>query len=184
MRHKSLLACRDDDTVRRQHRLCAGKKRNHHRGHESRTTRRRPAARNEERTMADNKTNEKLADKSIEKQPSSPSTREPFLPALVHSGAELAQKTSEAAFGALRDVHTEVFTRTSSTIDFVDELQQGSLRLLRRVVARVDHLTLAVISAGEHVSTSTVFTGKNAVEGVNDLVSRTADAVAGAKRAA
>ncbi len=106
-----------------------------------------------------------------------------LLPAVVQAGAELAQKTGDACFGALRDVHGEVFTRTSSAIDFVDDLQQGSLRLLRRVVARVDHLTLAFIAAGESVTNSGVSTGKNAGEGVSELVQRTADAVAGKKAA-
>ncbi|MCC7073693.1 MAG: hypothetical protein IT383_20450 [Deltaproteobacteria bacterium] len=128
--------------------------------------------------------NEKTLDKGQERAPSRlPEPDRGLLHTVVVAGGELTARATEAAFGALRDLQSETFTRTSSALDFVDETQQGMLNVVRRVVARVDHLTLACIGAGEAITASVVRTGRGTSEGAIDLVGRTADAVAG-KRAA
>lgn len=127
-------------------------------------------------------------DKSVIEKKHVESTRLPeaergFFPTLVQVGSDLATRSAESGFGALRDLHGEMFTRTSSTIDFVDELQQGALAIVRRLVARVDHLSLAAIGAGEQLTSSALRGGKHTTEGVAELVSRASDAAVG-KRAA
>jgi hypothetical protein len=112
-----------------------------------------------------------------------PEAERGFFPTLVQVGADLATRSAEGGFGALRDLHGELFTRTSSAIDFVDEVQQGALGIVRRLVARVDHLTLATIGAGEQLTSAALRGSKHTGEGVAELVSRASDAAVG-KRAA
>ena len=128
--------------------------------------------------------NEKTMDRSQERAPSRlPEPDRGLLQTVVGAGSDLTARAAEAAFGALRDLQSEAFTRTSSALDFVDETQQGFISVVRRVVARVDHLTLACIGAGETITASVVRTGKGTTEGAVDLVGRTADAVAGRRAA-
>ena len=127
---------------------------------------------------------EKANDKSQERIPSRlPDVERSLVHTVVLAGGDLAARAAEAAFGALRDLQGETFLRTSSALDFVDETQQGLLGVVRRVVARVDHLTLACLGAAESVTAGVVRAGRGTSEGAVDLLGRTADVVAG-KRAA
>lgn len=106
-----------------------------------------------------------------------------LFPTLVHASSDLATKSAEASFGLVRECHAELFARTTGALDFVEEVQHGVLRILRGVVRRADHLTLAVLDASEVVASSALRTAHEAGDGMTDLANKTGDAVV-SKRAA
>ena len=125
---------------------------------------------------------EKAMDKT-DRPRAAPSADRGLLPTLVHVTSELASKAADGSFGLMRDIHGEVFTRLSSSIDFVDQAQQGTLNVARRLVARVDHFSSAAIGGGETVAASVVKVSRESGDSVVELSAKTTEAMNG-KRAA
>src|SRR5581483_10542434 len=95
------------------------------------------AGNHEEEAMAE-KNEKAVIEKKHAEATRLPEAEHGFFPTLVKVSGDLATRSAETGFGALRDLHGELFTRASSAVDFVDELQQGTLGIVRRLLARVD----------------------------------------------
>ena len=100
----------------------------------------------------------------------------------VESVAHAAEKTLLSAYGIVRDVRGEVAQRVLGVIDWVDSVQQGTVKLARSVVQRTDEVANAWIDANEHVALGVVRALRSTGEGATQFASRTAASLTSTRR--
>jgi hypothetical protein len=100
----------------------------------------------------------------------------------VESIALATEKTLGAAFGVVRDVRGEVTQRVVGAIDWVDGVQQGTLKLARSFVQRTDEVTTAWIDANEQLVLGVVHALRTTGEGATQFASRTAASLTSTRR--
>jgi hypothetical protein len=100
----------------------------------------------------------------------------------VESVAQAAEKTLLSAYGIVRDVRGEVAQRVLGVIDWVDSVQQGTIKLARSVVQRTDEVANAWIDANEHVALGVVRALRSTGEGATQFASRTAASLTSTRR--
>jgi hypothetical protein len=66
----------------------------------------------------------------------------------------MAEETVKTSFGLLQDVRTEVADRVSATIDFVEGMNQGFIRIGRRLNDRLDRVSNKSLDSGEKAALS------------------------------
>lgn len=73
---------------------------------------------------------------------------------VIDSWAQLAigqvESTATQALGILQDLRAETKHRIDATLNWGDELSQGTFRFARKITDRVDHVTHDAMSRSEH----------------------------------
>jgi hypothetical protein len=100
----------------------------------------------------------------------------------IDSVANATEKTLVAYFGVVRDVRTEVAQRVGSVIDWVEGVEQGTIRLARSVVQRTDEVATAWIDANEQFALGIVRALRTTGEGATQFASRTAASLTSTRR--
>jgi hypothetical protein len=96
--------------------------------------------------------NEKSAAMTMSSPMSASGNAAGIAPTVISTTTELADKATRAGFATVQDVRAELGRRVLATIDWVDQTQQGTLRLGRELAMRTDQLVSDVFSAGEVIS--------------------------------
>jgi hypothetical protein len=97
--------------------------------------------------------------------------REGLLTSWVSQSAEIAERVITTGFGIVRDVQNELNARLLGAIGFVDNTQQGAIKLIKGIDDRLDKLTGDVIDAAESVTLGIIRTVRDTGHGVTDLAS-------------
>jgi hypothetical protein len=100
----------------------------------------------------------------------------------VESIAEATEKTLGACFGVARDLRGEVTQRTLGVVDWIEGVQQGTVRLARSVISRTDEVATAWIDANEHFVLGIVRALRTTGEGATHFASRTAASLTSTRR--
>lgn len=86
-------------------------------------------------------------------------------------GLGMAEETVKTSFGILQEVRTETADRIGATLDFVEGMNQGFVRIGRKLNDRIDRVTNKAIDSGEKAALSLVTafrrTGRGAQEMAN-----------------
>jgi hypothetical protein len=98
-----------------------------------------------------------------------PSDRDGLLSSWVLQSSQLAEKTTTACFGIVRDVRSEVNQRVNGTLAFIDSSQQGLIKLARGVSDRIDRLSEDTIDTVENVVLGVIRTARDTGRGVTEL---------------
>ena len=96
------------------------------------------------------------------------------LAVVVDSVAQASDKTLRAWFGFVRDFRGEVSQRVLGAVDWIEGVEQGSIRLARAVVQRTDEVATAWIDANEQFALGVVRALRTTSEGATLFASRTA----------
>jgi hypothetical protein len=88
----------------------------------------------------------------------------------VSQSSELAERTTTAMFGIVRDVRGELNQRVLGTLSFVEGTQQSVLKILRSVDERLDRLSEEMIDTSESLVIGLIRTLRNTGHGVTELV--------------
>jgi hypothetical protein len=120
----------------------------------------------EEATMAAEKAELKAT--KVEMKPV-PSDREGLLGSFVTQTADLAEKATTTAFGVVRDVRGEISQRILGAVSFIDNSQQGLIRLMRGINDRSDKLAEDLIDTLENLTVGTLRAVRDTSRGVTDL---------------
>src|SRR5262245_28053018 len=89
----------------------------------------------------------------------------------VRVGATLAERSIEHGFGLARDIHGEIGTYLTSTIDWMEGSQRTLFAVVRHVQSRTSKIVGAVLDAGEQSSHATVIAAQATSHGATRLVS-------------
>ena len=100
----------------------------------------------------------------------------------VNSLMEATEKTVHAGFGIVRDVRGEFTQRVTAIIDWVDGVQQGTIRIARSVVQRTDDVAGAWIDANQQLALGVVHAVRATGEGATLFASRTAASLTSTRR--
>jgi hypothetical protein len=100
----------------------------------------------------------------------------------VESVTQASDKTLRAVFGIVRDVRGEISQRALGIVDWVDGVQQGTIRLARSVVQRTDEVASAWIEANERLALGVVHALGSTAEGATLFASRTAASLTSTRR--
>lgn len=100
-----------------------------------------------------------------------------LLASWVGLASGVAERGVSTAFGITQDVRGEVNQRVVGVIDFVDNAQQGQIKLARSVTERLDVLSTRTVEAVEQALLGIVSTARNAGEGAADIASRSAQSL-------
>jgi hypothetical protein len=100
----------------------------------------------------------------------------------IESAAQATEKTLTAWFGLWRDVRGELAQRAVNMIEWVEGAQQGTTRLARSVVQRIDEVAVTWIDANERVTLGVVRAFRKTGQGASALVSNTAASLTSTRR--
>lgn len=100
-----------------------------------------------------------------------------LLASWVGLASGVAERGVSTAFGAAQDVRGELNQRVVGVIDFVDNAQQGQIKLARSISERIDLLSARTVEAVEQAILGLVSTARSAGEGAADLASRSAQSL-------
>jgi hypothetical protein len=103
-----------------------------------------------------------------------PSDDRGVLAVSVESAAQATEKTLLAGFGIARDLRGELAQRAFGLIDWVEAMQQGTVRLARSVVRRTDEVANAWLDANEQLVLGMVRALRSTGHGATLFASRTA----------
>ena len=95
--------------------------------------------------------------------------REGLLASWVSQSADLAERTVSTGFGIVRDVRGEINARVLAAIGFVDNAQQGAVKLVRVLDERVDRLAEDSIDTAESLVVGIIRAVRDTSHGVTDL---------------
>src|SRR5262245_13387371 len=79
----------------------------------------------------------------IQKNETKRSDDQGVLAVTVESIAEATEKTLGACFGVVRDLRGEVTQRTLGVVDWIEGVQQGTVRIARSLISRTDEVATA-----------------------------------------
>lgn len=117
--------------------------------------------------MADSKAEAKVT--KVDVKPPVAAEREGLLTSWVSQGAELTERAVTTGFGIVRDVRGELNQRVLAAISFVDNTQQGAIKLLRTVDERVDRLAEDSIDTAESLVVGIIRAVRDTSHGVTEL---------------
>ncbi len=100
----------------------------------------------------------------------------------VDSVAQATEKTVRAWFGVVRDVRGEISQRVLGVVDWVDGVEQGSIRLARSIVQRTDEVATAWIEANEQLALGVVRALRTTSESATHFASHTAASLTSTRR--
>ena len=103
--------------------------------------------------------------------------------AMVTSGSNLTEKAVEGSFDVVKAARGELFRATVTGIDWIETLQHSVFKIVREAVLRGDGVSLEAVAGAEWVTMAILKAIRGSGEAVGDVVSRTAESLAG-KRAA
>jgi hypothetical protein len=92
-------------------------------------------------------------------------------------GLGVAEETVRTSFGLLQDVRSEVADRVTATLDFVDGVNQGFLRIGRRLNDRIDRVTNKSLDSGEKAALSLVTAFRRTSRSAQEMASKTGAAL-------
>jgi hypothetical protein len=118
----------------------------------------------------------------VQKNETKRSDDQGVLAVTVETLAQATEKTLGACFGVVRDLRGEVAQRTLGVIDWVEGVQQGTVRLARSVVTRTDEVATAWIDANEQLVLGVVRALRSTGEGATQFASRTAASLTSTRR--
>jgi hypothetical protein len=95
--------------------------------------------------------------------------REGLLASWVSQSADLAERTVSTGFGIVRDVRGELNQRVLAMIGFVENAQQGVIKLARGLDERVDRLAEDSIDTAESLMVGIIRAVRDTGHGVTDL---------------
>src|SRR5947209_861292 len=95
--------------------------------------------------------------------------REGLLASWVSQSADLAERTVSTGFGIVRDVRSELNQRVLAAIGFVDNAQQGAIKLARGLDERVDRLAEDSIDTAESLVVGIIRAVRDTSHGVTNL---------------
>ena len=81
----------------------------------------------------------------------------------------VAEETVKTSFGLLQDVRTEVADRVNATLDFVEGMNQGFIKMGRRLNDRLDRVTTKSLDSGEKAALSLVTAVRRTSRGAQEL---------------
>jgi hypothetical protein len=73
----------------------------------------------------------------------------------------------------------ELFRASGAGIDWIETVQQSAFKIVREAVLRVDGLSQEAVDGVESVSMAVMRTVRGSSEAIGDVVSRTAESLAG-----
>src|SRR5258705_12575425 len=91
----------------------------------------------------------------------------------IEAATQATEKTLVTWFGLWRDVRGELVQRAVNMIEWIEGAQQGTTRLARSVVQRVDEVASTWIDANERVTLGVVRAVHKTGQGATALVSNT-----------
>jgi hypothetical protein len=97
--------------------------------------------------------------------------REGLLTSWVSQSAELAERVVTTGFGIVRDVQGELNQRLLGVIGFIDNTQQGAIKLLKGIDDRMDKLAGDVVDAAEGMTLGMIRTARDTGHGVTEMAS-------------
>ena len=100
-----------------------------------------------------------------------------LLSSWVELAAGVATRGVGTGFGVVQDVRGELLQRVGSVIDFVDQAQQGQVKLARSIHQRVDELSSRSIEAVEQALLGVVSTARSAGEGAATIAAQSAQSL-------
>jgi hypothetical protein len=118
----------------------------------------------------------------VQKNETKRSDDQGVLAVTVESIAEATEKTLGACFGVVRDLRGEVTQRVMGVIDWVEGVQQGTIKLARSVVQRTDEVGTAWIDANEQLVLGVIHALRTTGEGATQFASRTAASLTSTRR--
>ena len=98
---------------------------------------------------------------------------------VVTSGSNLTEKVISGGFDVVKTVRGELFRATGAGIDWIEAVQQSAFKIVREAVLRGDGLSQEAVGGAESVAMAIMRTIRGSAEAVGDVVSRTAESVAG-----
>jgi hypothetical protein len=98
-----------------------------------------------------------------------PADREGLLSSIVTQSADLAERTTGAAFGMVRDVRVELNQRVLGTLAWIESSQQGVFKLLRSFNERTDKLAEETLETVESLALGVIRAVRDTGRGVTDL---------------
>src|SRR5260370_38307000 len=100
----------------------------------------------------------------------------------IESTTQATEKTLVAWFGLWRDVRGELAQRAVNLIEWIEGAQQGTTRVARSIVKRIDEVAGAWIDANERVTLGVVRAVHHTGQSASALVSNTAASLTSTRR--
>jgi len=110
-------------------------------------------------------------------------SREPLLKLVVRTTTGISEKAVVHTFDFVRDAHEETHKRVGGAIGFVDETQQGVMRLLRTANDRIASVSRDAIGAIEEVLLRSLRIGRETADQVVHTTGEVTGAVIGTRAA-
>ncbi len=98
---------------------------------------------------------------------------------VVTSGSNLTEKVILGGFGVVKMVRGELIRATGAGIDWIESIHHSAFKIIREAVLRVDGLSQEAVDGLESVSMAVMRTVRGSGEAVGEVVSRTAESLAG-----
>jgi hypothetical protein len=89
----------------------------------------------------------------------------------------MAEETVKTSFGILQEVRNETADRVSATLDFVEGINQGVIRMGRKINDRIDRVSNKAIDSGEKAALSLVTAFRRTGRGATELATTTTAAL-------
>ena len=99
---------------------------------------------------------------------------EGWLPTLLQLGAAISERTTNACFGFVRDVHAGTTRGALAAIDFGEALSQSAIGTLRSMTQRLSQLSEDALDTGELAVLTTIGTARRTSRKATGLMSKTA----------
>jgi hypothetical protein len=99
---------------------------------------------------------------------------EGLIPSFLQLSASLGERTANAGFGFVRDVHAGTTRGALAAIDFVEALSQSTIATLRSVTQRFSQLSEDALDTGELAVVATIGTARQTSRQATGLMSKTA----------
>ncbi len=102
-----------------------------------------------------------------------------IVPGVVHLALDVADRGQSTAVAVLQDARIELRTAIDSGLDLAEKLAAGTIRLARKVVAKLDDAGNETLTGAERVFTGAVKSARETSRAAGELAATAASGVAG-----